>query len=156
MSGKEQQVSKVAIVAGNDAAQAILDCCPDIDDWPKRWSIEEGDLASGHHIVEFLKPFLLHLLAKNLAANTLRRHRDHLWMLGGEVIRRRQEDPHLCRQPVEKVTFALLEEEGGPLIWPRITEKEQDAFDASCRKLYCFLTTASEKQSQQTSMLKSN
>ena len=63
-------------------------------------------------------------------------------MLGGEVIRRRQENPRLCRLPVEKVTFALLEEDGGPLIWPRITEQEQVAFDASCRKFYRFLTTA--------------
>ncbi len=67
---------------------------------------------------------LLHLLAKKLAASTLRHHRDHLWMLGGEVIHRRQEEPDLRRQPVEKVTFALLEEDGGPLIWPRITEQE--------------------------------
>ncbi|XXG31411.1 MAG: hypothetical protein WJ306_02100 [Ferrovum myxofaciens] len=57
--------------------------------------MRESDLAPGHLVVEFFKPFLLHLLARNLAASTLRRHRDHLWMLGGEVIRRRQEDPHL-------------------------------------------------------------
>lgn len=153
MAGKKQKMGKVAIVAGDekhlsghpkDAAQALLEYCPDIEDWPKRWSYEESDLAPGHRIVEFFKPFLLHLLAKKLAASTLRRHRDHLWMLGGEVIRRRQEDPHLCSLPVEKVTFDLLEEDGGPLIWPRITEQEQDAFDASCRKLYRFLTTASE------------
>jgi len=148
MSGKKQQVGKIAIVADKDAACSLLQYCPDIEDWPKRWSYEESDLAPGHCIVEFFKPFLLHLLAKKLAASTLRRHRDHLWMLGGEVIRRRQEDPHLCRLPVEKVTFALLEEDGGPLIWPRITEQEQDAFDASCRKLYRFLTTASEQNSK--------
>lgn len=154
MSDKKQKVSEVEIVADKDAAHAFLDYCPDIEEWPKRWSYEESDLAPGHLIVEFFKPFLLHLLAKKLAASTLRRHRDHLWMLGGEVIRRRQEDPHLCRQPVEKVTFDLLEEDGGPLIWPRITEQEQDAFDASCRKLYRFLTTVSEKQIQQNSKLK--
>ena len=138
-------MGKIEIIADNDAAYTLLHYCPDIEDWPKRWSYEERDLVSGHRIVEFFKPFLLHLLAKKLAASTLRRHRDHLWMLGGEVIRRRQEDSHLCRLPVEKVTFALLEEDGGPLIWPRITEQEQDAFDASCRKFYRFLTAASEK-----------
>ncbi len=127
MSGTNQKLGKVAIVADKDAAHALLDYCPDIEDWPKRWLYEESDLASGRRIVEFFKPFLLHLLAQKLAASTLRRHRDHLWMLGGEVIRRRQEDPHLCRLPVEKVTFALLEKDCGPLIWPRITEQEQDA-----------------------------
>lgn len=135
-------MSKVAIVADKETAYTLLQYCPDLEDWPKRWSYEERDLAPGHLIVEFFKPFLLHLLAKKLAASTLRRHRDHLWMLGGEVIRRRQENPRLCRLPVEKVTFTLLEEDGGPLIWPRITEQEQVAFDASCRKFYRFLTTA--------------
>ena len=142
MSEKKQKVGKVEIVADKDVARSLLDYCPDIEDWPKRWSYEDSDLASGRRIVEFFKPFLLHLLAKKLATSTLHRHRDHLWILGGEVIRRRQEDSHLRHLPVEKVTFALLEEDGGPLIWPRITEQEQDAFDASCRKFYRFLTTA--------------
>ena len=142
MAGKKQKVGKVEIVADKDTARALLDYCPDIEDWPKSWSYEESDLAPGRLIVEFFKPFLLHLLAKNLATSTLRRHRDHLWMLGGEVNRRRQEDPKLCCLPVEKATFELLEEDGGPLIWPRITEQEQDTFDASCRKFYRFLSTA--------------
>jgi hypothetical protein len=143
MIGKKQKVSKVEIVADKDATRALLEYCPDIENWPRLWSYEESDLAPGHLIVEFFKPFLLHLLTRKLATSTLRRHRGHLWMLGGEVIRRRQEDSYLCRLPVEKVTFALLEEDGGPLIWPRISQQEQDAFDASCRKFYRFLTTAS-------------
>jgi len=65
-----------------------------------------------------------------------------MWMLGGEVIHRLNDDPHLRLEPVEKVAFDLLEEEGGPLIWPQITEQQQDAFDASCRKLYRFLKEA--------------
>ena len=153
MSGKRQKLDKIEIVADKDAARAFLDYCPDIEDWPARWSYEESDLAPGRRVVEFLKPFLLHLLTQKLATSTLRRHRDHLWMLGGEVIRRRQEDPQLSRLPVEEVTFDLLEEDGGPLIWPRITEQEQDAFDASCRKLYRFLTTTHKNQIQQNSKL---
>jgi hypothetical protein len=156
MSGKRQKVDKVEIVADKDAARALLDYCPDIEEWPKRWSYEESDLAPGHLIVEFFKPFLLHLLTKKLATSTLRRHRDHLWMLGGEVIRRRQEDSQLCKLPVEKVAFELLEEDGGPLIWPRITEQEQDSFDASCRKFYRFLTTARDNQIQQNSNSKTS
>ena len=137
-------MDKVEIVADKDVARALLDYCPDIGDWSQSWSYVESDLAPGHLIVEFFKPFLLHLLAKKLAASTLRRHRDHLWMLWGEVIRRRHEDADLGHLPVEKVIFNLLEDDGGPLIWPRISEQEQDTFDASCRKLYRFLTTTSE------------
>ncbi len=60
-------------------------------------------------------------------------------MLGGEIIRRRHEDPEIARQPVRALVFNLVEEEGGPLIWPRITESAQNSFDATCRKLYRFL-----------------
>jgi hypothetical protein len=42
----------------------------------------------------------------------------------------------------QKNNLNLLEEDGGPLIFPRITEQEQDSFDATCRKFYRFLTTA--------------
>lgn len=115
MNGKKQKMGKDEIVADKDVTHALLEY------WPKGWSYEDSDLVSGRRIVEFFKPFLLHLLAKKLASSTLRRHRDHMWMLGGEVIRRREEDSHLRHLPVEKVTFALLEEDGGPLIWPRIT-----------------------------------
>jgi hypothetical protein len=156
MGGKKQKVDKAAIVTDKENACSLHEYCPDIEDWPKRWSYEESDLAPGRRIVEFLKPFLLHLLTKKLATSTLHRHRDHLWMLGGEVIRRRQEDTQLSRLPVEEVTLGLLEEEGGPLIWPRITEQEQDAFDASCRKLYRFLTVEHEKRIQQNSKLKTS
>ena len=59
-------------------------------------------------------------------------------MLGGEMIRRRQNDPDLTKQPTRDLLFNLIEE-GGPLIWPSITESAQNAFDATCRKLYRFL-----------------
>lgn len=146
----------VAIVSDAESARALLGYCPDIEDWPERWSYEKSDLATGRRIVEFFKPFLLHLLIKKLATSTLRRHRDHMWMLGGEVIRRRQEDSHLRHLPVEKATFDLLEEDGGPLIWPRITEQEQDSFDASCRKFYRFLTAEAKSQTQQNPKLKTS
>jgi hypothetical protein len=146
MVSKNQKVDKATIVVDTEADQALLDYCPDIAEWPQRWSYEEADLAPGLLIIEFFKPFLMHLLTRKLAASTLRRHRDHLWMLGGEVIRRRQEDDELARLPVEKVILNLLDDDGGPLIWPRITQQEQDTFDASCRKLYRFLTTASANE----------
>ena len=63
-----------------------------------------------------------------------------VWLLGGEIIRRRHDDR--AKRPIEDLLFDLLEDEGGPLIWPRITESEQNAFDATCRKLYRFLNQA--------------
>ena len=85
---------------------------------------------------------MLNLLDQPLADKTRNRHRDHVWMLGGEIIHRRHDDASLAKLTVEDAIFSLIEEEGGPLIWPRITESEQKSFDATCRKLYRFLQHA--------------
>jgi hypothetical protein len=37
-------------------------------------------------MVEYFKPFLRHLLARNLSRKTLHQHRDNIWVLGGEVL----------------------------------------------------------------------
>ena len=49
--------------------------------------------------------------------------------------------------PVAQAIGARLEEAGGPLIWSGISEAEQDAFAATCRKYYRYLhTTAPTEQ----------
>lgn len=65
-------------------------------------------------------------------------------MLGGEIIRRRHEDSDLASLPIETLLLQMIDDEGGPLIWPRITETEQKAFDTTARKLYRFLMHAQE------------
>lgn len=140
MTKEIKKESKRAIVTEDNDACRLLQFCPDIEGWPRSWAGGEIDITPGRKIVEFLKPFLLYMLTTKLAPKTLHRHRDHMWMLGGEVIRSLNDDPSLRRKPVEKVTFDLLEEEGGPLI-TQLSELQQNAFDASCRKLYRFLQT---------------
>ncbi len=93
----------------------------------------------GQQIVQVLTPFLLHLLDQGLAKTTLRRHRDNLWALGGELIRLRYDDDELARKNAKDALLQLIEDDGGPLMWPRITEAEQDSLDATCRKLKRFL-----------------
>jgi hypothetical protein len=129
---------------GAPQAAALAQYCPDLEQWPERWRGEDSDIPPGQAIVEFFKPFLLHMLDQDLATKTLRRHRDHLWLLGGELIRRRYDDDKLKKMSVDKAVAELIEEEGGPLIWPSITEAEQNSFDATCRKLYKFLNSTSK------------
>ena len=105
---------------------------------------DETDIAAGQDIVEFFKPFLLTLLGGSLSIKTLYRHRDHLWLLGGELIRKRYDDPKLKKLSTANAIALLIEEDGGPLIWPRITETEQNSFDATCRKLYKYLNSGKE------------
>ena len=127
------------------AVQATLaEYCPDLAQWPQRWQVDQYDIVVGQRIVEFLTPFLLHLLGQGLATKALHRHRDHLWMLGGELIRRRHDHDKLKKMPIGKAIAKLIEEDGGPLIWPRITEAQQNSFDATCRKLYKYLNSTAK------------
>jgi hypothetical protein len=131
-------VHSAAIVQPHDAHR-LRQACPDLDDWPQSWHVEPADIDTGQHIVALFTPFLLHLLDQGLAKATVRRHRDNLWELGGELIRRRYDDDRLARLDVRAAIAKLIAGDGGPLIWPRITEAEQDALDATCRKLDRFM-----------------
>ena len=91
-------------------------------------------------MVDSFKPFLRELLTLSLSRQTLRRHRDNIWVLGGEVIRRLQMDSSLRRQPIQQVVLDLIDDDGGPLLSHGQSEAEQRSFDATCRKLFRFLT----------------
>jgi hypothetical protein len=134
MDGNSQTIDREPIVSSDTAAR-LAQYCPDLDNWPQSWRYDETDIPPGERIVEYLTPFLLDLLEKNLATKTLRKHRDNIWLLGGELIRHRYEDATLMKRPVEKLIIDLIHEDGGPLIYPCITEPEQESFDATCRKL---------------------
>jgi hypothetical protein len=119
--------------------QRLRQACPDLDNWPRSWRYDDADIAVGQQIVEALTPFLLDLLDQGLAAKTVSRHRDNLWVLGGELVRRRYEHSDLARQVVTSAIQQLIDDNGGPLIYPRISESEQDSLDATCRKLHRFM-----------------
>jgi len=131
-------LASAANLAPQDA-QRLRQACPDLDDWPRSWRYDERDIAVGQQIVEILTPFLLHLLRQGLARKTVSRHRDNLWALGGELIRRRYDDDELARLEVNDALQQLIDSDGGPLMCPRISESEQDSLDATCRKLHRFM-----------------
>ena len=139
MVGKSAKGSRAPSMSA--APATLVEYCPDLEQWPERWCGEESDIPPGRAIVEFFKPFLLHMLDEGLAAKTLHRHRDHLWMLGGELIRRRYDDAKLKKMTADKAIAELIDEQGGPLIYPQITEEKQNAFDATCRKFDKFLNS---------------
>jgi hypothetical protein len=124
------------IPAGHTTLESL---CSDLATWPALWEVEHSDLPIGQCIVEAIQPFLIDLLHQGLADKTLARHRDHLQMLGGEIIRRCHDHPDLAKQSARDMLFNLVDDDGGPLIWPTITESAQNAFDATCRKLHRFL-----------------
>jgi hypothetical protein len=122
------------------AADPLQAYCPDLDEWPRSWSYEAHDIPPGRQMVEYFKPFLRDLLAHNLSRKTLRQHRDNVWVLGGEIIRELYLDKALRRRPIERVVLNLIGDDGGPLLSHHQSEAEQRSFDATCRKLFHYLT----------------
>jgi hypothetical protein len=100
---------------------------------------EERDLAPGQQKVECFKPFLRHLLSLRLSHKTLRKHRDNLWLLGGELLSDLHETSRLRKQPMDQVVRAALDDQDGPLISSGGSEDQQRSFDLTCRKFYRFL-----------------
>ena len=138
MTNSRGSAEGASILKPHDA-QRLRQACPDLDDWARSWHVEPADIAIGQQIVAVLTPFLLHLLDQGLAKTTVRRHRDNLWALGGELIRYRYEDDELARLDVTQAIRQLIERDSGPLMWPRISESEQDSLDSTCRKLNRFM-----------------
>jgi len=129
-----------SLPAQQAAADPLQGYCPDLDQWPGSWAYEPRDIPYGLRVVECVTPFLRELLALPLSRKTLRRHRDNTWVLGGEVIRLLQMDSGLRRQPIEQLLLSLIGDDGGPLLSHGQSEAEQRSFDATCRKLFRFLT----------------
>jgi hypothetical protein len=100
---------------------------------------EARDLAPGRQVVEIFRPFLRHQLGLRLSGRTLRKHRDNLWLLGGEIISGLHKNPRRRKRPMEQVVSAAVDDEGGPLISNSLSEDQQRSFDATCRKLCRFL-----------------
>jgi hypothetical protein len=129
-----------SLPAQQAAADPLQSYCPDLDQWPASWAYEPRDIPPGLRMVEWFKPFLRMLLARSLSRKTVRQHRDNIWLLGGEVIRRLQMDSGLRRRSVEQVVLDLIGHDGGPLLSHGQSEAEQRSFDATCRKLSRYLT----------------
>ena len=144
MGSKRQRVDDGTIIVANPVV--IDKLRQQIGGWPELWKVVDSDVEIGRHLTEVLEPFLLDLFGQGLAAKTLARHRDYVEMLGGEIIRRRNDDPELARQSADALLQNLIEEDGGPLIWPLVTETTQRELDATCRKLYRFLQTRNQSK----------
>jgi hypothetical protein len=130
------------------AADPLQSYCPDLDQWPGSWAYEPRDIPPGLRMVECFKPFLREMLSLSLSRQTLRRHRDNIWVLGGEVIRRLQMDSGLRRRSVEQVVLDLIGDDGGLLLSHGQSDTEQRSFDATCRKLFHFLTAPETRRRQ--------
>jgi hypothetical protein len=98
----------------------------------------EEDLAPGEQLVSSFRPFLEWLATSDLSPQTIQRHVDNMWMLGGEFIRDLHSDKSLRKRSVEKHLLTMIED-GGPFLYHG-GDEEQRSFDSTCRKFRRFLS----------------
>ena len=110
----------------------------DIDHWPHAWRVDSEDIALGKVMVDIFKVFLTHQLTLARSRKTLRVHRDNLRALGGQIIRLLHEKPSLRKLGVLRVLLEAIDDDGGPIVYPALTESEQRSFDSTCRLLHRF------------------
>lgn len=98
-----------------------------------------ADLPPGEKLVECFRPFIHDLIQLQLSRNTICKHVNNLWVLGGEIIRDLNETPSLRRVPIPKVLFDSLQNGGLlPYGWGD-SEAELRSFESTCRKFSRFL-----------------
>ena len=136
MKRKRKATRSEAIHPRSDDIEAEL---LDIDPWPHAWRVESQDLAPGRLMLDIFKLFLLHQSSLGRARKTLRLHRDHLFILGGQLIRLLHENPSSRRRGIVRVLAESIDDDGGPVIYPPLTESEQRSFDSTCKLLHGFM-----------------
>jgi hypothetical protein len=118
----------------------LEDYCRDLNGWPRSWMGLEKDLPPGEQLVACFRPFLEYLATSELSPQTIQKHVDNIWVLGGEFIGDLNDDPALRKRPVDRLLFEFERiEYGGPLLYHG-DEDQQRSFDATCRKFRRFLT----------------
>ena len=111
---------------------------PDFYDWPKRWMGMPEDEAYGNRVLEYFEPFVFEIVTGRLTSKTKKKHIDHLWLAGGEVIRQVSIDEDYAIDPKE-LLFECFGLDGGPYCRHLHSEAEFDSYDSSCRKFYKFM-----------------
>ena len=113
-----------------------------MDEWPQSWAGDDEDEPIGRHLTAVLRPFMRHLQREKLSPRRLRHHLDNLWLIGGETIRRLNDEPALRTKPPTELLMDAVASGEAPLVYD-LTEAEQAALDATGRKLRRFLLAQS-------------
>src|ERR1700738_1161376 len=110
MMAKTSRINRTATSAPSSDASAY---CGDLDNWPRSWMGVEKDVPPGERLLACFRPFIEHLASSSLSPQTIRRHVDNLWMLGGEIIRDLHYNPPLRKMAADRLLRKVTHQDGG-------------------------------------------
>jgi len=125
----------------NSGSELLYEYCKNIKNWSVSWKISTEDLAIGEEITEQFKQFLINHIEKGRAKRTIRRYADYLWVLGGELIRRINEDDTERSLIATDLILKYIDDDGGPYWRHARDETEHAEYDSVCKHLFKFMTT---------------
>lgn len=109
--------------------------------WPKSWAYGRKDEPIGRDMVLVVREFMAQLEGEGLSPRTRRGHLDNLWLLGGEIVRRMQNE-HDMRQRSGRALLHTATEAGEAILIHGLSEAEHDSVDRTARRLARYLSSA--------------
>ena len=109
-----------------------------MDSWPSSWAGVPEDERIGEALVAEMRPFAEHI-ERSLASKTVRGHLDNLWLIGGEIIRQVNHDPHQRKLDAKALLLDAIGSGEAPLA-RNVTRTQQDSLDATAKRLLRFMT----------------
>lgn len=115
--------------------------CIDMDQWPDSWAGEKNDIPVGNKLHNVFQCYLIQLMNKGRTKETIRKHANYLWALGGEIIRDTNENGAPQEVTDSELILQYIDNEGGPF-WRHANDDydHQPQFDSICRQLYKYLS----------------
>lgn len=118
----------------------ITDYCKNTDEWPNSWKREKRDIEVGERILRnIFIPFFRFLIEKQFTKKTIKKHTNNIWLLGGELIDRVEQEEELRTLNELELVLKFVDSRGGPYSNHIDSESEMISFDSSCKKLYKYL-----------------
>ena len=121
--------------------EALYQYCKNINDWPASWEIVEEDIVVGEVLTEQFKLFLLDRIEKEQTKKTIKIHAQYLWVLGGELIRKINEDEDDAerRLSAKELILKYIDNSGGPYWCHANDELDHARYDSVCKQLFKFM-----------------
>lgn len=110
--------------------------CSDFDNWPQSWAGDDEDIVIGHKLLAEFKEYILELIVKGRTKNTVKKHANYLWVLGGEIISDTNENGIDVNLSGTEILLNYIGLSGGPYWRHAFNQSESEQFDSICRLFY--------------------